>query len=658
VTKKACVPWLLKIALPLAPIFLFSPSISGQVAPARGIGGPDDWTHHRLIFSNPGTADEAIRTANYGRWLKTVTDPRYVLQREKRDSGAKSALKPAQILPRAEAKHLQNDAEPQEEIASVAPDQLPRGLTRSPANPIATTNDAQRHGRLLPRVGDEPNSLSKDWSENMGSGAKTGLGMFPAKFSFAISNANCGNAAQPDFVVFNTGLAGLTTQASIVAYDNLYTGCTGTVPATYWAYNTGGTILTSVVLSPDGSQVAFAQSSSGGFASLVLLKWQASTTQSANMPGTPTAVTAANYRTCTAPCSVTLTFSGAANDSGSSVFCDYASDTIYVGDDSGRLHQFTGVFNGTPAETSGAWPVSVSLSALSSPVYDSASGRIFVGDYLLNSTSNCGPSGQPCGFFYAVNALTGAIAGTSTRLDFVFGIVDAPLVDSSAGRAYVFAGADGSFGSVSACGTRIPCSGVFQFPTNFTSGSGTETTLGPGYQFLLSGTFDNAYFSSANAASPTGHLYVVGNTGSANNTLYQVSISSNVMSIAATAGPAVSTNFTNGFFSAGLQVTEVFTGAKDYIFLGVLSFGAPAGCSGSLTNGCVMGFDVTSGSIGVATTPTGATAEAGGTSGIIIDNTSTFGGASNIYYTPLADQVCPTSGGTGGCAIQVSQASP
>jgi hypothetical protein len=300
----------------------------------------------------------------------------------------------------------------------------------------------------------------------------------------------------------------------------------------------------------------------------------------------------------------------------------------------------------------------VSLSALSSPVYDSASGRVFVGDYLLNSTSNCGPSGQPCGFFYAVNALTGAIAGTSTRLDFVFGIVDAPLVDSSAGRAYVFAGADGSFGSVSACGTRIPCSGVFQFPTNFTSGSGTETTLGPGYQFLLSGTFDNAYFSSANAASPTGHLYVVGNTGSANNTLYQVSISSNVMSIAATAGPAVSTNFTNGFFSAGLQVTEVFTGAKDYIFLGVLSFGAPAGCSGSLTNGCVMGFDVTSGSIGVATTPTGATAEAGGTSGIIIDNTSTFGGASNIYYTPLADQVCPTSGGTGGCAIQVSQASP
>src|SRR5947209_4852423 len=135
VTAKACGPWLLKIALPLAPIFLFSNSISGQEAPARGIGGPDDWTHHRLIFSNPGTADEAVRTANYSLWLKTVTDPRFVLQREKRDSGAKSALKPAQILPRAEAKHPQNDAEPQEDVVSVVPDQLPRGLTRSPSNP-------------------------------------------------------------------------------------------------------------------------------------------------------------------------------------------------------------------------------------------------------------------------------------------------------------------------------------------------------------------------------------------------------------------------------------------------------------------------------------------------------------------------------------------
>ena len=290
------------------------------------------------------------------------------------------------------------------------------------------------------------------------------------------------------------------------------------------------------------------------------------------------------------------------------------------------------------------------------PVYDPSSGNVFVGDYLQDLTSTCGPSGEPCGFFYSVRASTGSIVGTSNRLDYVFGIVDAPLVDSSAGEAYVFAGADGNFGSASSCGTDIPCSGVFQFPTNFTTGSGTEVTVGPGYEFMLAGTFDNQYFSSSNGASPTGHIYVVGSTGAANNALYQISINSNEMSTTATTGPAVSTNYTDGYYSAGLQVSEIYTGSKDYIFLSVLSFGAPAACSGSLTNGCVMGFDVTSDSISTATTPTGATPEAGGTSGIIVDNDSTFGGASNIYYTPLADQSCTS--GTGGCAIQISQAAP
>lgn len=403
---------------------------------------------------------------------------------------------------------------------------------------------------------------------------------------------------------------------------------------------------------------AFAQSSSGGSASLVILKWKKSTTQSAISSGTPTAATPSTYRNCTVPCSLTLTFSGGANDIASSVFCDYGSDTIYVGDDSGRLHKFIGVFSGTPAEASGAWPVSVSLSAPGAPVYDSSSGNVLVGDYLLNLASTCGPSGEPCGFFYSVKASTGSIVGTSNLLDYVFGIVDAPLVDSSAGEAYVFAGADSSFSSASACGTDVPCSGVFQFPADFTSGSGAEVTVGPGYEFLLPGTFDNEYFSSSIATAPTGHLYVVGGTGQGNNTLYQISINSNVMSATVATGPAVSTNYTDGYYSAGLQITEVYTGSKDYIFVSVLSFGAPAGCSSSLSNGCVMGFDVTSASIGPATTPTGATAEAGGTSAIIVDNTSTFGGASNIYYTPLANQACPSSGGTGGCAIQISQAAP
>jgi hypothetical protein len=57
-----------------------------------------------------------------------------------------------------------------------------------------------------------------------------------------------------------------------------------------------------------------------------------------------------------------------------------------------------------------------------------------------------------------------------------------------------------------------------------------------------------------------------------------------------------------------------------------------------------------------ATTPTSATAsETGGTSGIVVDNSSATVGASQVYFTPLSGQTCTTSGGLGGCAIQASQ---
>ncbi len=147
---------------------------------------------------------------------------------------------------------------------------------------------------------------------------------------------------------------------------------------------------------------------------------------------------------------------------------------------------------------------------------------------------------------------------------------------------------------------------------------------------------------------------MVGNTGPANNTLYQVSITSNIMS-PSIAGPKVSSNYTNGYYAAGLQVSEFDAGTFDYIFLSVLAYGVPAACTApSLNNGCVIGYDVTSGTISGSTTPTGATAEAGGTSGIVVD--SGAAGAQNIYFSTLLNQTC--TGGTGGCAIQTTQATP
>jgi hypothetical protein len=56
-------------------------------------------------------------------------------------------------------------------------------------------------------------------------------------------------------------------------------------------------------------------------------------------------------------------------------------------------------------------------------------------------------------------------------------------------------------------------------------------------------------------------------------------------------------------------------------------------------------------------TPTSGLPTASGSSGIIIDNTSSSTGASQIYFGTLGSQACGTSG-TGGCAVQASQTSP
>jgi hypothetical protein len=359
-------------------------------------------------------------------------------------------------------------------------------------------------------------------------------------------------------------------------------------------------------------------------------------------------------------------FSGGATDSGSSAWYDYGLDTVWVGDDNGMLHKFTGVFAGAPTEvTAGGWPVTVSASPLDSPIRDSVTGNVFVGDYNLTVNSACTPSSSttnsPCGFVYSYNSSSGALLAKSAQLDFNFGIVGSPILDEAAGQLYVPVGSDGETGTSTRCGTDTPCAAIFQLPTNFSSGaSGIEATVGPGFNFLLSGTFDNAYLTSANAANPTGHIYVVGNTGPANNALYQISINANVMSTTSVAGPVVAQNFTNGFFASGLEVTEFFTGTTDYIFLSTLAFSNYSGCGAapSINVGCVVGFDVTSGSISSSTLPTGSSPAAGGASGIIVDNSGSAAGESNIYFSALANQACTTSGGNSGCAIQILQSTP
>ncbi len=335
---------------------------------------------------------------------------------------------------------------------------------------------------------------------------------YPAKYGVSLTGASCS-----DFAVYPTGQAGAAGAADIIAYDNLYATGSGapcsTGPSVYWGYNTGGTVTTSPILSfsDNGAQVAFIQVS-GATASLVLLKWSA-TGGSVTAPTTLTAQTSAsNYRSCIAPCYYALSLG--ANDTLSAPFYDYNNDLLYVGDDAGMLHQFSGVFNGSPGEnTTSPWPVALGSNKLSSPVYDSEEG--FQGGYVF--------VGDMGGVFYSVG--TGFAGTTSGQIHGNTGslgdaIADAPLVDSSEGTEFVFVTTDGS------AKPYAGDNGVFEFVSSFTTygtpGVVAVGTGGAGY-YLYAGDFDNVYYQSGNPAY--GHLYVVGNTGTAAGaTLYQVGI--------------------------------------------------------------------------------------------------------------------------------------
>ena len=194
---------------------------------------------------------------------------------------------------------------------------------------------------------------------------------------------------------------------------------------------------------------------------------------------------------------------------------------------------------------------------------------------------------------------------------------------------YVFIGNDG---------VATPNSAVYQFATAFAEHTcGNKVTVGAGSTTsgipVYSGSFDALYF----AAATTGNLYVCGNAGG-NAQLWRIPITTATNTL----GTAVAITTTLSTASTTCSpVTEFQNGAVDQAYVSVEASGRPANCGGT---GCVMNFTITS-ALPATATPTAVLPEAGGTSGIVVDNSSAFSGASQLYFSTLS----------GNTAIQAAQ---
>jgi hypothetical protein len=501
----------------------------------HGISLVTDWTHQHVIFTHP-TPEMARRFGD---------DPRYIQQIYRQEQALK--------LP--------------------TPASDARLLSLSP---------------LALRARDFALKKSKGlWSQPVGTfstGDGPGAGNYPAKFTFNNTVGSCaGGSGIPDYVVYSTGLAGSSTQADIVAYDNLYSGCNAPIPTVFWAYNTGGQVLTSPVLSYDGKQIAFVETNAGA-GILVMLKWAAGGTVTS--PGAISVATPANYLSCPAPCMTQVNLATKTgtptDDTTSSVFYDYASDTGWIGGAGGWLHEVTGMFYGAPAEVNnGSLPAQLNSTPgvfLSSPVYDHVTDRVFVGD--------------SAGFLYRLEPDDGIFV-TSPQVDFGTGLVEAPLVDSFDGLVYVFSSSDGTTN----CTGGAACAAVFQFVSRFDPpanppaevivGNSVVNGSGKTPNPMYLGAFDYIYIRSE--GPPTGNLYVCGNTG-ANPILYQIPVTNGTVPAAGNAIALLAPGTSKAACSPVSDVRNPSApgGTHEFVFVSAQLNGRPAACND--TTGCVMNF--------------------------------------------------------------------
>lgn len=177
-------------------LMLMGPSVVQGNSGVSSLGTPDDWTHHHLIFSHPGSFSDAVQRGSFESWYRVVSDPRYIMQLRKRGGESSGAITASEF-----------DAPPFRD---------------------------KRRGRR--------STLHRDWGVSLGVGGSVHNAMYPAKYTF---NVNATPNCKSDYVAFTTGLTGAAGTPSIIAFDELYStqggnclgsAANGTGPQIKWAY--------------------------------------------------------------------------------------------------------------------------------------------------------------------------------------------------------------------------------------------------------------------------------------------------------------------------------------------------------------------------------------------------------------------------------------
>ena len=468
-----------------------------------------------------------------------------------------------------------------------------------------------------------------DWAMSLGGGPMA-IAETPAKFSFDVNKPpDCTN----DFVVYVVSATpGAGKQANILAFNNLYSGpapalCNRTTPKFLWSYAVGtGSVDLSPVLSLDGKKVGFIET--GTRALFHVLTWVAGqgtdATTGAVAPGSGSSVTTLDYTNLT---TAGCTANTGGNPNGSP-YVDYGTDTAYLVASNGILYRIKGVFKGTPA-----LDICITVSAgaaLTSPVYDSVSNKVFVSD------------GKTV-YAYTPGATSFTLAGSIQVAASTSGIILSPYVDSTDGFVYAFS-------SSNTAGTN---SIVSQMPTSLASH--TDAPIGPSTggssaNYILDGDFDNKYYANGISA---GTLYACGTQAASANrpALYAISFGTNgVMNTTPAMSNDVNINSSTNPRSICSPLLEFYDGTNDRLFGGVGQLASTAGAN--LMTMWNINSRITS---NTAVPAAIAINELGGSSGITIDNVSTSPQASSIYFGTQAQGSAAPCGAGLYCAVKLTQ---